>query len=223
MTVGAGSTIDVGTAARKNYTQSGGTTTVNGTLAAASTAISGGMLNGTGMINGPVTVSGTGTVQPGDAPGTLTVTGNYTQTAGTFSEQIQSAGTFGALQVGGNTSLGASSQLGITLLNGFNPVGNLFTILNDPGGTVSGTFANAPSSGFALDGVNWTIAYNPTDVILDAQSLVGSGAVTATWSTGSGNWTTASEWSCSPTVTTCIPNNNQTNTFDRCSTRRGTC
>jgi hypothetical protein len=35
-----------------------------------------------------------------------------------------------------------------------------------------GIFANAPSSGFQMDGFNWTIAYDATDIVLKAGSPV---------------------------------------------------
>jgi hypothetical protein len=57
MTIGAGG----------SYTQSAGTTSVDAT---------GGTLMGTGTIDGTVFQTG-GTMQPGDPPGTLSITGNY--------------------------------------------------------------------------------------------------------------------------------------------------
>src|SRR5208337_2269109 len=76
-----------------------------------------------------------------------------------------------------------------------------------------GTFANAPASGFQMDGVNWTVQYNGNSIILDAVSLVG-GLVTATWNTGTGNWTTATQWNCTPGPGNCVPNNSISNTYD---------
>lgn len=40
---------------------------------------------------------------------------------------------------------------------------------------LSGTFANAPITGFQMDGFNWTIAYNADDIVLDAGSAVNGG------------------------------------------------
>ena len=124
-----------------------------------------------------------------------------------------SAGQFGVLSVsGGNLTLGSGAQLSITLAKGFDPVGNTYTILTDAGGIISGTFANAAASGFQMGGVNWTVAYNSNNVILDAVSLAG-GLITATWNTGSGHWTTATEWSCTPGSPNCLPNNNSSNIY----------
>ncbi|MGO9269271.1 MAG: beta strand repeat-containing protein, partial [Terriglobia bacterium] len=195
--LGDSSTLKLGAGGVNAYTQSGGLT------------------QGTGTIAGAVTIAG-GMIQPGlpNAPGTLSITGSYHQTGGTFSEQMFNVSTFGVLNVtGGNVTLSAGADLNITLLNGFDPVGNTYTILNDTGGTVFGTFANAPGSGFQMDGYNWTAAYNGNAIVLDALSAVG-GLVTATWNTGTGNWTTATQWSCNPAPVNCVPNNNSSNTYD---------
>jgi hypothetical protein len=39
------------------------------------------------------------------------------------------------------------------------------------------------------------------------------GQDTATWSAGSGNWTTPAEWSCTPGPGACVPNNNVSNNY----------
>ena len=65
-----------------NYTQTAGSTVVNGMLSATSGAIvniQGGMLGGTGTINGDVLMAGT--MMPGapGTPGSLVIFGNYEQ------------------------------------------------------------------------------------------------------------------------------------------------
>ncbi len=60
------------------YTQTAGLTKVNGSLTQSSITINGGTLDGTGTITGPVAVGPGGTLQAGDAPGTLTIYGNLT-------------------------------------------------------------------------------------------------------------------------------------------------
>ncbi len=72
---GTSVTVDTG-----NYTQTGGSTEIDGTLNAVEVDLRGGTLDGTGTIDGTLLNDG-GTVTPGDAPGILTVT-NFTQTAG---------------------------------------------------------------------------------------------------------------------------------------------
>ena len=79
---GAGSTVNV----VSGFTQSGSAahTTVDGTLNVGQNGVftvAGGKLDGVGTINGTVLNTG-GIVSPVDGPGTLTVNGNYTQSAG---------------------------------------------------------------------------------------------------------------------------------------------
>ncbi|MEA2126604.1 MAG: large repetitive protein, partial [Solirubrobacteraceae bacterium] len=64
------------------YTQTAGITTLSPgtTLAATDTSVQGGTLRGAATVDGPLTNSG-GIVAPGASPGTLTVTGDYTQGA----------------------------------------------------------------------------------------------------------------------------------------------
>lgn len=85
----------------------------------------------------------------------------------------------------GTATLGADSLLNIDLLGGFTPfVGETFTLMDFLTG--SGIFANAPSTGFQMDGFNWTIAYNANSIVLDAGSVIsgggggGGGGTTAT-------------------------------------------
>ena len=63
VTIGSGATISLGTA---DYTQSAGTTTVDGNLIAANVDLNGGTLNGTGTIQANVTNAGT--MFPGTPP-----------------------------------------------------------------------------------------------------------------------------------------------------------
>ncbi|MCL4204010.1 MAG: autotransporter-associated beta strand repeat-containing protein, partial [Pirellulaceae bacterium] len=60
-----------------NTTVSGGVLLVNGSIASNTTVSGSAVLGGTGTIAGNVTSSGSGTVNPGNSPGTLTITGNY--------------------------------------------------------------------------------------------------------------------------------------------------
>jgi len=118
-----------------------------------------------------------GTIQPGGltTPGTLTINGNFSQSTAMFNELIGNTGN-GLLFISGTSNLGPGSQLNIDLLGGFTPfAGETFTLMDYSSGF--GTFANAPSSGFQMDGFNWTIAYNANDIVLDAGSPI-SGAPT---------------------------------------------
>ncbi len=153
------------------FTQTGGKTQVDGTmLAVFGENVSGGMVLGTGTINGNITMTG-GAMQPGGAsnPGVLVINGNYDSNAA-FNELINGAGN-GLLVVNGSSTLESGALLNIELLGGFTPfVGETFTLMDFFSGT--GTFANAPTTGFVMDGFNWTIAYNATDIVLDAGSPV---------------------------------------------------
>jgi outer membrane autotransporter protein len=80
-----------------------------------------------------------GIVRPGDSPGTLTVNGNYAQTAaGTLRIEVASVTEHGLLAVGGHASLAGTLQL--IGLGGFTlHVGDQLTFLTANGG-VSGNF-----------------------------------------------------------------------------------
>jgi len=100
------------------YTQTGGSTTVNGTLTAVASGVSlqGGSLLGVGTINGNLDNSG-GSVEPASAPGVpgkLTLNGNYTQeSGGTLTIDINGAGPghFSVLDVLGSASWAETSTL----------------------------------------------------------------------------------------------------------------
>ncbi len=110
-----------------NYSQSAGTTTVDGTLMAANVKINGGGLDGTGTIAG--NLINAAVVTPGDAPGTLTIQGNYTQTAaGALDINVAGPGTYGQLTVSGTATL--AGALNVALTNGITPTaGTWFRIL----------------------------------------------------------------------------------------------
>jgi len=170
--------VDVGSVLRvinSPFIQTGGKTQVDGLLSATlGESVSGGTMLGTGTINGNVTMTG-GTMLPGgpSIPGTLTINGDFLQTGSLFDELIGSTGN-GLLFVNGNVLLGPSSLLNIDLVNSFTLLsGETFTIMDFS--SLTGTFANAPTTGFQMDGFNWTIAYNTNDIVLDAVSPVTGG------------------------------------------------
>jgi uncharacterized protein with beta-barrel porin domain len=109
-----------------DYTQSGGSTTVDGTLVAANVYLNGGTLSGTGTIQ--ANVVNAALVAPGDPFGTLTVQGNYTQTAtGVLLIQIAGANQCGQLAVTGSATLAGTLQ--VALLGDVPTVGTRFQIL----------------------------------------------------------------------------------------------
>jgi fibronectin-binding autotransporter adhesin len=136
------------------YTQSAGTTQVNGTLALTpgqDLTLTGGNLVGTGTIgnsttSGTITVTNSGgTVRPGDllpsvTVGTLTINGNYAQaSSGTLEIDLAGTNNNDLLKVTNNANL--AGTLNIKLLNGFVPtVGETFNFLDY--GTISNNFAS---------------------------------------------------------------------------------
>jgi hypothetical protein len=193
---------------------SSGTVTVGSgaTLATANGAnITGGILQGTGAVNGAVTIASGGILLPGSnvtTPGTLTF-GNGLALGGTLDEVINggSAGQFGLINAG-SFALNSSSILNLLQASGYNPAaGTMLTILTS-GSPVSGTFGTIQNSIFNSGNEIWHVLYNQggNNIVLEAFNNGGT-PVTATWSGASGNWTTATQWSCSPSVSSCVPNN----------------
>ena len=137
MSIGAGSTMQA-----TGYTQTAGTTIVNGTLDTPVT-LDGGTLSGTGHVTGAV-VNAAGTINPGNSPGTLYFDSSFEQdAAGVLNMEIGSGG-FDRLIVGGAADLGGT--LNILLASGYYPVyGQTFDIMEYA--SYSGTFAtvNLPS------------------------------------------------------------------------------
>src|SRR5215472_1447707 len=140
LTVGTASSLKAGS----SYTQSAGTTTVDGTLTApAGLSVKGGLLAGMGTISAAVTASG-GQVTVGDATtksGILTVT-SYTQNTTTANLNVA---------IGGNTvgtqysqpavanGMALDGVLNIKLINSFIPTIGSTSILK--GTAVTGTFS----------------------------------------------------------------------------------
>ncbi len=152
------------------YTQTAGTTTLStGTTLGAATGVNidGGVLSGVGTISGNLTNKGT--VRPGGtgAAGTLTVTGNYTQTAtGVLNIELggTGAGTFDVLAVGGVANL--NGTLNVSLINGFNPAnGNTFVVLTFA--SRSGTFSTM--TGLNLGGLELDPVFNANNLTLVTQ------------------------------------------------------
>jgi|GEM_PF-3291445 len=138
----------------------------NGSLTLANSAIlqsplvtvtTRGTLAGSGTINGASVNEGA--VSPGNGPGILNVSGNYTQTLGTLNIELGGASLgseYDQLAVAGTAVLGGT--LNVTLINGYNPSSGEFVIVS--GGNVSGSFAteNLPAG--------FSITYEATRVLL---------------------------------------------------------
>ncbi len=130
--IATGGTFNIATGGTFNttnadYIQWAGTTTVDGLLSAANVDVLGGVLTGAGTIQANVTNAAT--VKPGDPFGTLTVEGNYTQTAdGVLLIRIGGPSQFGQLAITGSATL--AGTLEISLLDDYVPaIGTSFQIL----------------------------------------------------------------------------------------------
>lgn len=116
------------------FVQGTGATRLNGGNLAKSGSLvfNGGILSGTGIITGNVSNVG-GAVSPGASPGSLHITGNYTQgPTGTLNIELGGviSGTqHDLLDVSGAASL--SGTLNVSLINSFIPIsGTIFRIVN---------------------------------------------------------------------------------------------
>ncbi|MGH9397504.1 MAG: PEP-CTERM sorting domain-containing protein, partial [Terriglobia bacterium] len=196
------------------FTQTAGDTIVGGTLTAPTVNINGGQLMGTGTIVGNVTNGGTaaGGIIPTlfygstTAPGTLSITGNYTQTSGgTLDELISgtAAGQFSVINATGSMTLGGA--LDVSTLNGFTFAnGQSFDILNFTGrsgefGTFTyGSYSGSGSSPLDIGGgLELELAYNNNDVLLNVGQMNTSN--TDNWIDTTDNWNNsanyAADWS----------------------------
>ncbi|HEV8060442.1 MAG TPA: CARDB domain-containing protein, partial [Gemmataceae bacterium] len=146
LTINNGSTFSPGGAGV--YTQTSGTTILDaGTLGTSGNQINiqGGTLSGPGTING--NLINAGEVDLGSSPGTLTVTGSYSQTSvGTLALEVGGAtagSLFDQINITGAAALGGT--LNVSLINGYAPgLEETYDVLNFA--SSSGSFAtfNSP-------------------------------------------------------------------------------
>jgi hypothetical protein len=170
LTIEGGSLQDDGTVGQFTFGEA--TTPVPITLA-------GGTLGGTGTVAGSLTATG-GVLAPGDAPGPLQITGEYTEeSGGTLAIGIAgpTPGTeFDQLLVGGAASL--AGALSVTDEGGYEPpLGQTFKIISHAP-LSRGSFSSIGGPSAAIFGV----AYEPEGVTLttDVAPLVHGGATTVT-------------------------------------------
>ena len=129
---------------------------------------SGATLLGTGRIVGNVAMGGTMIPGGPGAPGTLTIFGNYEQTGNGVLREFISSSSSGLLNVTGDVDLDSDSVLSISLLDGFNPLGDTFTIMDYA--SLVGQFSNG--SRFWDDGFLWDVNYGANQI--DVRRAVGS-------------------------------------------------
>jgi hypothetical protein len=166
VTVSSGATLSVGGGSA--YTQTKGTTTVDGNLSAVNGIyILGGILNGNGgTLTGNLTLAGAA-LNPGDSTNTvgeLSVSGAYSQTtAGSLDIDLggTTSGAFDVLNVTGSASL--HGTLNVDALNGFTPtVGEQFAILDY--GSKTGSFSSVDCT--FSNGDACSLTYNSTGAVL---------------------------------------------------------
>lgn len=130
-----------------------GTLINNGTLTSTPdlTLASGGTYRGSGTLIANLVNAG-GTVGPGNSPGTMNITGNYTQGAsGTLLMELGGTAQgvdYDWLKVSGTATLDGTLQ--VALFGGFAPAaGNVFNLISASGG-ISGTFATQSLPAYPL-------------------------------------------------------------------------
>ena len=173
--------VTVGSGANTGSLNANGNVTIDGGLlqigagssvilaaAKSMTLVNGGTLKGSGNVTGSV-INTSGIVEPGNSPGTLSITGNYMQAiVGQLVTELASTTTFDRLVATGSVSI--AGTLDVDLLGGFVPQpGNVFQIISSSG-VVTGTFGSASLP--TLTGANWQLRYNPNSVVLQV-ALVG--------------------------------------------------
>ncbi len=140
-----------------------GTLQVDGSITSNTFVNAGGTLSGIGTITGNVTNSGN--VSPGDSPGTLTITGNYTQNStGTLTIEVASETAHDLLQVGGAAGLDGTLQI-LKLDNFAIHAGDKIIILS-AGGGVNGQFATVMDDFTSQTLVTPEVIYEADDVAL---------------------------------------------------------
>jgi hypothetical protein len=164
--------------ATHTYTQSAGTTTVDGTLEgiAGGASVTGGTILGAGTVRGNLSVGGTGTtptINVGDngTAGLLSITGKYTQlSTGTISGTINGtvAGTgYSQLKVTGAAAL--AGTINFTVTSSFQAsltAGETFTVLT--ASAVTGTFSN--STIIINSNFYFNVSYTSKGVVLTVEA-----------------------------------------------------
>jgi hypothetical protein len=171
MTFETGSDFTVG--ASQNYIQTAGLTTVNGSLIAALVDIQAGILKGSGTITGNVAING-GTVQPGNSPGIMNISGNYTQTEAGILEieilnKVLASGGYDQLSITGTASL--AGTLNVSLLPGA-VISDRDTFDIIQYASRSGTFSNYVGPFDNSQSFYFTYEYLLNDMVLTAHGAV---------------------------------------------------
>jgi uncharacterized repeat protein (TIGR01451 family) len=153
-----------------SFGQAAGTTNLAGGNLQSSSALSftGGTLTGNGQIAASVT-NGGATISPNGAltliPGVITITGNFTQTSGTFLAELAGNGSNDRLSVTGTANLGGN--LNVQLISPYVPAnGDTFNVLSSAG--LTDTAAKSyPAFGQNNTGY-FIVNPSPTNLVLQA-------------------------------------------------------
>ena len=174
---GAGKLVLTGTnVAGGGTTVSGGILAVNGSLTSSVTVTNGGALGGSGQVIGAVAVSG-GTLAPGNSIGTLSVTGNFTQTGGVYQVEANAQGQSDKIVATGTATLGGGAAVQVLAAQGAYQRNTTYTILTATGG-LTGTYSGVTSN---LAFLTPTLSYDANNVYLllaQTASAFASGAQT---------------------------------------------
>ena len=133
----------------------------NGTITGNVTNL--GVLSGTGTIGGDLI--NTGLLAPGNSIGTMSVTGNYSQTGGTYQAEVNASGQSDRLNVTGTATIGAGSTVSVAPESGVYAARTKYTLLNATGG-VSGAYASVSS---LLPFLQPSLSYDANNVYLTLQ------------------------------------------------------
>jgi hypothetical protein len=182
VTVDAGSTFQiVGGIGNGIYTQTAGSTTINGALSVTTSVdISGGTFGGDGTVTTlDVNITGA-TVSPGASPGELDITGNYTQD-GTSTLEVEIDGytqstEFDFLDVSGTASIAGTVDVVLdpTFKENFLTVGDTFEIVDAAGG-LSGNFSTINVN---ITGVEFVQDITANDITLRVTEIPEPGTLT---------------------------------------------
>lgn len=140
-----------------------GTLLINGSAANAIT-VNAGVLGGTGSIANTVSLGGSGTLAPGNSPGTLNTGAlSLTGTAATIAMEISgtAAGQYDQVNVTGAVNLNGNGRIEMTLL-AFVPAPTdvFFLVLNDGADAINGTlFGLNQGDQFTSGGYTWQVSY----------------------------------------------------------------
>jgi fibronectin-binding autotransporter adhesin len=156
--IGGGSQLKVKSDGSGTYVQTDGLTRVNGQLVAGLTDIQGGALKGAGTVVGDLHLGSGAIMSPGNSPGVLQVTGDYTLDPGaTLMLELAGlgAGEFDQLLIGGVADL--EGLLDVAFLSGFTPGdGSVFKLMGFASHT--GDFF----SGVDIGGLDGSYSFNLT-------------------------------------------------------------